>query len=267
VKRLRSIGAPIPISLALAAAPVLATAQDPFEIEVYGYETAPRGVWELETHLNYIASGTSGFDGSVAPTEHQAHLSFELTRGLSDQWEVTAYLLSAYRPGPGVEYAGWRLRSRVRAPEQWGLPFDFSLAAELEFTQAAYDENSRGLELRPIVAKRLGRLEVDLNPVVERGLAGQNAASAAGWEFEPAGRVGLTLTKRVDLALEYYGKTALLGNAVRPDEQVHQFYPSVDVRFGEDLVLNAGIGFGTTSAGNRLVFKSRCEIPFGGEQR
>src|SRR2546430_4294784 len=80
-----------------------AVAQDPFEIEVYAPETAPRSKWELETHLNYIARGTTAFDGSVAPSEHQVPLSFDFTRGLTDHWEVTAYLLSAYRPGSGVE--------------------------------------------------------------------------------------------------------------------------------------------------------------------
>src|SRR5206468_1532307 len=33
-------------------------AQDPFEIQVYEYETVPKGEWNLETHLNYIARGT-----------------------------------------------------------------------------------------------------------------------------------------------------------------------------------------------------------------
>jgi hypothetical protein len=43
------------------------TAQDPFEIIVYPAATAAPGEWELETHLNYTARGTTAFDGSVAP--------------------------------------------------------------------------------------------------------------------------------------------------------------------------------------------------------
>src|SRR5207247_9319485 len=86
-------------------------AQDAFEIAVYGAETAPRKAWELETHLNYIARGTTAFDGPVAPSERQFHLAVELTRGLTDHWEVTAYLLSADRPGPGGRCRGGRVRS------------------------------------------------------------------------------------------------------------------------------------------------------------
>ncbi len=30
-------------------------AQDPFEIQVYEYETVPKGMWNLETHINYVS--------------------------------------------------------------------------------------------------------------------------------------------------------------------------------------------------------------------
>ena len=38
--------------------PIAARAQDPFEIQVYEYETVPKGRWNLETHLNYVGVGT-----------------------------------------------------------------------------------------------------------------------------------------------------------------------------------------------------------------
>src|SRR2546428_1465893 len=185
-----SLAAPV-LVVAGGCLVAVAEAQDPFEIEVYGSETAPRRAWELDTHLNYTARGTTAFDGPVAPTEHQVHLAFELTRGLTDHWEVTASLLSAYRPGPGVEYAGWRVRSRVRAPEAWRLPVDLGLAAELEFSPAAYDESTAGLEIRPILEKRIGRLQLQFNPVIERSLAEHDTSGDAEWEFEPSGRVGV----------------------------------------------------------------------------
>ena len=112
MRHLRRHLAPVCVLVGTAAVPRVAAAQDPFEIEVYPYHTAERGEWELAAHLNYTAAGTTDYDGPVAPTEHQAHLALELTRGITDLWEAGAYLLSAYRPGVGVEYAGWRLRSR-----------------------------------------------------------------------------------------------------------------------------------------------------------
>jgi hypothetical protein len=255
------------LAVLLASLPWLtavpAVAQDPFEIEVYGYGTAARGEWELETHLNYTARGTTTYDRGIAPTEHQTHLALELTRGLTNHWEVAAYALAAYRPGAGVEYAGWRVRSRVRSPESWRLPVDLGLGAELEFPPAPYDENAAGLEIRPILARRFGRVEIRFNPIVERGLRGRDTSSASGWEFKPCARVGGTVSRALAVSLEYYGKTGLGSIKLPRNEQVHQFYPSVDWTFGEDRVLSIGVGFGTTSAGNRLVFNSRLEVPLG----
>jgi hypothetical protein len=243
------VGVPVPARL---------SAQDPFEIEVYGYRTAARAEWELDTHLNYIARGTRAFDGTVAPNEHQAHLAFELTRGLTDHLELAAYLLSAYRPGSGFEYAGARVRSRVRAPDAWRLPVGLSVAAELEFSPAAYDESAIGLEIRPIVERRVGRLLLDVNPVIERGLRAHGAARAGGWELEPSARLGFTVSPTLDLSFEYYGK--LGGTAA---DRVHQLYPGVDLQLGEDFDLNLGVGFGLTSAGSRTVLKTRFEVPLG----
>jgi hypothetical protein len=261
--RLSGLVAPVGLFLSLAAMPRAARAQDPFEIEVYDYATAARGTWELDSHLGYIARGTTVPDGMVAPTEHQAHLAVELTRGITDHWEVAGYVLAASRPGVGVEYAGWRVRSRVRVPESWGLPVAVGLGAELEFATAAYDENAVGLEIRPIFEKRVGRVLVDFNPIFERGLRGRDSTSAGGWEFQPSARVGVTVSRLVDVSLEYYGKAALAGPAARSTEQVHQLYPGVDLKLADDMVVNLGVGFGTTTAGNRLVFKARCELPLG----
>src|SRR5437879_12424095 len=105
--------------LALTLLAVLArrgAAQDRFEIEVYPYQTAARGEWELETHLNYTRLGITTFDGRVAPTQGQVRLATELTHGVTDSWEVAGYLLAARRSGAGAEFAGWRLRARLRAP-------------------------------------------------------------------------------------------------------------------------------------------------------
>jgi len=237
-------------------------AQDPFEIEVYQYETAKRGEWELGAHLNHVATGTIAYDGLVAPTDHQTHLALELTRGVTDHWDVGAYLLSAYRPGTGAEYAGWRIRSRVRFPKGWRLPVDMSVGAELEFTRAAYDETAAGLEIRPTLGRRFGRLQVDLNPVVERGLRGQASGYTGEWEFEPGARVAFTLSPAAALSLEYYGKTGLFDSA-EGGTPVHQFFPGVDLKLGDDFVCSVGIGVGTASAANRLVLKSRFEVPLG----
>jgi hypothetical protein len=44
-------------------------------------------------------------------------------------------------------------------------------------------------------------------------------------------------------------------------QQVHQFFPGVDLYLGDDLVWNLAVGLGVTSAGNRVTLKTAFEIP------
>lgn len=249
------------IMFVLLACPV-ARAQDPFEIQIYEYETVPKRMWNLETHINFVGRGTKSFEGPVAPTNHQFHLTFELTRGITSHVELAGYLVLAQRPGGGFEYVGWRVRPRFRLPKSWRLPVDISLSGEVGFPRKAYDENSVTLELRPIIEKKLGRWQLDFNPVIGRALRGPGTEE--GWDFEPGLRAGYELNKRLDLSLEYYGSTGPLSNSLPLREQVHQFYPGGDLKLSENTVWNFGIGIGATSAGNRLVYKSRIGFLFGG---
>ena len=146
-------------TLALAAAlalPSAVSAQDAFEIQVYEYLTVPKGRWNLETHLNHVGRGTRVATGPVVPTTGQNHLTFELTRGLTDYVELAGYVLTSTRQHVSGEFAGWRVRPRVRLPENL-LPVRVSLSAEVGFPQRAYDENSITLEVRPIIEQSWGR--------------------------------------------------------------------------------------------------------------
>ena len=236
-------------------------AQDAFEIQVYEYETVPRGMWNLETHLNYILRGTKSFEGTVAPTNNQFHLTYELTHGITDHFELAGYLVLAHRPGVGHEFAGWRIRPRISLPQSWHLPVDISISGEVGFPRKEYEENSVTLELRPIVEKKFGRWQLDFNPVLAHALRGPGKID--GWEFEPGLRFGYEMSKRLDLSLEYYGATGPITHSLPGHEQVHQFYPGGDLKIRENIVWNFGLGIGVTPAGNRLVMKSRIGILFG----
>src|SRR6266404_5508725 len=125
--------------LAVLVAQPLA-AQEAFEISVYPYATANRG--------------TTAFDGAVAPRQGQVRFAGELTRGLTDHWEMSAYLLAAQVPAHGTRYAGWRLRSRFRAQEKWRLPVNMGLSVEYEATRPAFSESARTFELTAIFERR-----------------------------------------------------------------------------------------------------------------
>lgn len=232
------------LALALAV-PADLKSQDPFEIQVYLYQTVPKGKFNLETHLNTVARGT---------TKGEDHLTFELTRGITDYFELAGYLVTASRPGVSGEFAGWRVRPRFRVPED-KLPFKFSLSTEVAFPKEVYESNDITLEVRPIFEWDFDKIVLAVNPVVGRALRGPDAAE--GWDFEPGVHLGYKITDRFEPSLEYYGSTGLVHDPLPSDSQVHQIYPGFDYRFNENVILNVGVGFGATNAGNTLVYKMR----------
>src|ERR1044071_8697762 len=180
--KLRLIARLSTITVIARLASAVSFGQDPFEVQVYEYETVPKGMWNLETHINYIGQGTKEFEGTVAPTDHQFHLTFELTRGITDHFEMAGYQVFAHRAGGGFEFVGWRLRPRFSLPESWALPVAVSLSGEVGFPRKAYEENSATLEIRPIIEKKLGHWQLDFNPVLGRVLSGPGTSE--GWDFE-----------------------------------------------------------------------------------
>jgi hypothetical protein len=116
--------------------------------------------------------------------------------------------------------------------------------------------------VRPILEWQLGRLLLDVNPVIGRALRGPDAAE--GWDFEPGVRLGMPTSAKLDLSIEYYGSTGLVHDPLPTSRQVHQFFPGFDYRFTEAIILNVGVGFGATNAGNTLVYKMRFGWLFKG---
>lgn len=248
-------------AFSLAAA---ADAQDPFEIHVYEFETLKSGGFTLEQHANYWAEGSKTFEGTVAPTNDQFHMTYELTGGVTDQISVGFMELNGVRPGgAGLEYAGWRVLPHFYAPRSWGWPVDAGLVVEFSFARTVYVPDSRTVEIRPILERRVGRMQFDFNPVFARALHGPDTRN--GWQFEPAARAayGDSDTQRATPYLEWYSELGPLPAFVAGTMQVHQLFPGVDLRFTDNLLWSAGVGVGLTPAGPRLVYKSRLEYSFG----
>lgn len=242
--------------------PPTARAQDPFEIHVYEYEELPPGGFTLEGHFNFVGIGTDSFEGTVAPTNHQFHMTGELTGGITVNVSIGFMLLSAVRPGGrGLEYAGWRVLPHFYAPKSWHLPVNLGLVAEFSFQRTAYEENSNRVEIRPIIEKNIGRFQLDLNPVFERALHGPGVNQ--GWGFEPAFRVAYELNERFSPSLEYYSSDGPIPSFLPLKQQIHQIFPGGDVKLTKNLLLNFGIGVALTTTGDRLIYKSRLEYSFG----
>jgi len=70
------------------------------------------------------------------------------------------------------------------APESWNLPIRLGFVAEFSFQNTRYEENSRRIELRPILDREFEHWQVVFNPVLERAMHGPGTRH--GWNLEPA---------------------------------------------------------------------------------
>jgi hypothetical protein len=157
--------------------------------------------------------------------------------------------LNAWEPGYSPQFAGWRVLPHFYAPETWRLPFRLGFVSEFSFQNTRYEENSRRVELRPILDREFSRWQIVFNPVWERALHGPG--TRRGWNFEPA--MLLRLKRPVfSPSVEYYGE-------IESMPQVHQLFLGGDWRRTPISSVNLGAGFDLGPHGPGFVLKSRFE--------
>lgn len=240
-----------------------AHAQDPFEIHVYEYETLKPGQFTLEQHLNYWAIGSKDSEGTLAPTNDQLHMTYELTGAVTDQISFGVMQLNAVLPGMGFQYAGWRVLPHFYAPLSWGLPVELGLVVEFSFARPQYISDTAHVEVRPILQRRVKNFDLIFNPVFARGLRGETVNQ--GWSFEPAARIayGDEDTGRFRPYLEWYSELGSVPDLSPVSQQVHQIFPGIDIKLARHLIWSVAPGIGLTAVEPRLVFKSHLEFEFG----
>jgi len=233
-----------------------AWAQDPFEIHVYEYEPLAWREYSLETHLNFDPQASGSRDGTLLPMRDQTHLTLEPTIGLSENFALGFMFLNAWQPGNSPAFAGWRALPHIYAPESWPLPFHLGFVAEFSFQNTHYEENSRRVELRPILDREFSNWEIVFNPVFERALHGPGTQH--GWNFEPA---LLLRWKRESFSpsLEYYGEIESINVTSHAQPEVHQLFFGGDWRVTQIMTINLGLGCDLGARGPGIVLKTRFE--------
>jgi hypothetical protein len=164
--------------------------------------------------------------------------------------------LNAWQPGYSPQFAGWRILPHFYAPESWRFPVRLGFVAEFSFQNTQYEENSRRVELRPILDREFSRWQIVFNPVFERALHGPGTRH--GWNFEPA----LLLRwkrKKFSPSLEYYGEVESINVPPRGQPEVHQLFAGGDWQAGPILSVNLGVGFDLAGRGPGVILKSRFE--------
>ncbi len=249
------------VSVIIPLVTSLLQAQDSFEVQVYESDIVPVGQYELDVHNIFVERGNTSWDGTVAPSDHQEHLAFEFTRGMTDYFELGSYLLFAHRPDGATEFAGFRLRPRVKAPDEWQLPVGVSLSAELGFPQLQYEPDHVTLEIRPIIDKTVGRWKFDINPIITFAFDGPEANQGMG--LEPEGMIAYEITPdQFRVMLEYYTALGPAHHLLPHNQQTQMLYPKLEYAFSQFFVINAGFGEGLTKASDSLTWALRLTFNF-----
>ncbi len=243
----------------------LVFAQDPFEIHVLEYEDLRPGEFIAEVHTNYIAEGTTAAQGPAAASQNQIHQTYELTGAVIPEFSFGIMQLNARLPGGPLQAAGWRLVPHLYAPRKWRLPVLLGVTAEFSFEKVLPGASTRTVEILPILEKQFGRWKADLNPTVGKVLSGYS--QHRGWDFGLAARVGYERMRRFTPSLEYYSDWGELPVVQPKHDQVHQIVPGGDLQLMKNVTWNLGIGIGLTPSGDRLFYKSRLEVSWGGKAK
>src|SRR5579864_1238987 len=178
------------------------TAQDNYEIQVYGADTVPPRNTMIELHSNFTVDGSKTVVDGMLPTNHALHETIEITQGFNSWLETGFYVFTSARSGDGWQWVGDHIRPRVRAPESWGWPVGVSLSTEFGYQRRAYSADTWTWEIRPIVDKQLGRWYLSLNPALEKSVHGSGVAD--GLVLAPNFKASYDATKAVTVGLEYY---------------------------------------------------------------
>ncbi|HTF63946.1 MAG TPA: hypothetical protein VK638_14775 [Edaphobacter sp.] len=238
----------------LSAGALDAEAQGNYEIQVYGSDTvAPRSTM-VELHSNFTPEGSKSTDDGTYPTNHQLHETLEITQGLNSWSEVGFYLFTSWQDGHGVQWVGDHIRPRVRVPDSWHWPVGVSLSTEVGYQRSQYSPDTWTWEIRPIVDKSIGRWYMAVNPALERTWHGPDTSQGVG--FAPAAKIGYDFNRKVSGGFEYYGNFGRVWSFSALHDQQQQVFAVTDLNVSPKWELNFGVGLGSTSATDHLIFKA-----------
>jgi hypothetical protein len=242
-----------------------ATAQDNYEIQVYGSALVPTGATMVELHSNYTTRSAVDLGADQYTTRHAEHETLEITHGFTDFFEIGYYNFTTIQPGVGFDWVGTHLRPRVSIPASWHWPVGLSLSQEFGYQRKEYSPDTWTWELRPIIDQQIGRFYWALNPTLEIVLKGPDAGNRP--EFSPNVQIGVDVSRRVNLALEYYGNFGPLFDFEAFTTTEQELFPAINYNFGPDWEFNLATGIALTHhtdvVGLKMIIGHRFGLAHG----
>lgn len=221
---------------------------------MYDASADKRGEAGLELHLNSFANGDRTSAAPEVPLHHTSHATLEPSYGITDWWEVGAYLQSAVLDDGSFHYGGVKLRTKFVTTEGFSKTFRLGLNFELSNVPEIFESNVWGGEIRPIFAFETQRFLFAFNPNLE--FAFQNVKAGDAVEIAP-GALGLVkLADVVGVGFEYYGS---LGPVTSPRISAHDehiLFEALHIFAEHDIELSFGVGESISDVENKLIFKT-----------
>jgi hypothetical protein len=247
-----------PVAALLAAlaalSPRVATAFDPFEIQVYNGSTNDPGTASLELHTNHSLAPHRRASPPELSWHRQTHATFEPALGITPFWELGAYFQLAGTGDGTIYWAGTKLRTKLVTPDGWHPHLTLGLNIEFAFISERFDADRYGGELRPIVAWDDRYFQVAANPNIEFALAGEGMSE--GPELNPAVAACVKIPDIVSLGVEYYASMGPFAELTPSRQQEHYLFGAANVLAWSDWAINFGVGAGLTPASNDFIVKA-----------
>jgi len=221
------------------------------EIQVYDAEIAAPGVFNLMVHNNFTPHGlkTARFPGGLVPNQTLNGVP-EWAYGVTDWFEQGLYLpLYSVADGEGPVLNGFKVRELFVVPHAAEQTFFYGINFEFSYNAAHWDPYRSTSEIRPILGWHLGKFDFIINPILDNSWTGFNSL-----DFAPSVRLAYNLSNTWAVAGEVYSDYGPIKHFLSADQQSQQLFGVVDYK-SEDFNIEAGVGFGLTSASDRLVVK------------
>jgi hypothetical protein len=242
---------------------------DPFEFEVYPYQTLGMGMIEVESLNSVVPNGHSkggvGTSSGSFASQAMYRTAIEVTYGLTEKLEVAAYLNLARPNGASLQYAGSKFRLRGSLFEQDQLPVNLGWYTELEWHRTPeFDDVPLEFEFRPLLEKDFGSLEIDLNPIFEKPIF-IGPDKNKGVEFGYAAGVYYRILRTISPGFEFYGGAGPINDTDPLNQQQHYVFPVIFGVLPGGFEYNVGVGLGLTGGSDRVLtkFNLECERYLG----
>jgi hypothetical protein len=235
-----------------------ASAQDLFELEVFQFDSAAPGAFEVEIHTNVMSRGGVAAD-SAASNHRPAHVSIEMTRGWSNRFETAVFLQTApFGRAGSAWFAGGHVRGKAQLGTFAAVPLRVALGAEYAFNRAVFDREMQTFEIRSILDYGRGRLSLVANPTLEVVTRGSDEGLDP--VFDMSARAGWRLVDQVELAVDYFSAAATTRHLPETDGH-HLLFGGMDINIAPRWEVGVGAGHCVTR-GEPWLLKSIIGFAF-----